>query len=582
MPERLALALAAAAALLIPLVLSDYAMSLVDSILVSALVVLGLVLLTGATGLTSLGQAGFVGIGAYMSGWLTTAYGVSPWAALPASLLASAAAAALVGFAALRMSGHFVALATLASGLSFFYLFGNAGFLGSYNGLTGIPAPTIAGIALSSDRAMYWLIAPILALAMWGVHNLLSSRTGRALRALRNGIVLAESMGADTTRLKLAAFVFAGTLAGLAGWLYAHLQGVINPSPFGVEPGIEYLFMAVIGGVSSVWGAVVGAATFTLLNRWLQGALPDLLGQGGNFTTPIFGLLMLLVLQRAQAGLWPALARLLRLRATRRMVTPHAMPRRAAAQPGAAVLDVHAARRTFGGLVAVDDVGFAVADGEIVGLLGPNGAGKSTLFNLISGVLPPSGGEITILGRRSETLGSRAVATLGVSRSFQHVRLVPEMSVLENVALGATLRGRRGMIAAACRLDAQEERTLLAEAAYQLDRVGMLDAADQPAGDLSLGRQRLLEIARALAADPRLLLLDEPAAGLRRPEKKELSALLRRLRDDMAILVVEHDMEFMMETADRLVAMQHGRKIAEGLPLDVQRDAQVRVAYLGA
>ncbi len=583
MSERLGIGFACLLGLLLPFALGGYSMSLVDNILISALVVLGLVLLTGATGLTSLGQAGFVGVGAYATGWLTTAFGLSPWLTLPLSVIAAALASAVVGAAALRMSGHFVALATLASGLSLFYLFGNADFLGGYNGLPGIPPLTLLGIDLSSDRSMYWLIAPSLAVAMAMVHNLLDSRSGRALRALRHGTLLVESMGADAAQLKFAAFIVAGVLAGLAGWLYAHLERVINPSPFGVEPGIEYLFMAVIGGVSSVWGALIGAAVFILLNHWLQGVLPALLGQSGDFTAPVFGILMLVILQNARGGVWPTLSARLRLRSGRHRVTQWQMPPRLRSRGSEVLLDVRDASRRFGGLLAVDGIGFSLAAGEIVGLLGPNGAGKSTLFNLVTGVLPANGGEISILGHRTERLRSRAIAKLGVSRSFQHVRLVPDMTVLENAALGATLRGRRGLFAAACRLNAWEERSLLAEAAYELERVGLLDLAGELAGSLPLGQQRLLEIARALAADPVLLLLDEPAAGLRRPEKRELSMLLRRLcADGMAILIVEHDMEFIQSVADRLVVMQHGRKIAEGDPRTVQQDTQVRLAYLGA
>jgi branched-chain amino acid transport system permease protein len=246
------------------------------------------------------------------------------------------------------------------------------------------------------------------------------------------------------------------------------------------------------------------------------------------------------------------------------------------------LLQIDNARKQFGGVIAVNDVSFDVQAREIVALIGPNGAGKSTTFNLITGVLPSSGGSISVLGRNIDNAPPQEVAKLGIARTFQHVKLVPDMSVLENVAIGAHLRGQAGAISSMFRLDRSDEAKLLAEAARQIERVGLADQIDQLAGSLSLGQQRIVEIARALCVDPILLLLDEPAAGLRHMEKQQLAGLLRQLRDGgMSVLLVEHDMGFVMDLADRIVVLDFGTKIAEGTPEAIKTNPEVIRAYLG-
>ncbi len=239
-------------------------------------------------------------------------------------------------------------------------------------------------------------------------------------------------------------------------------------------------------------------------------------------------------------------------------------------------------RKTFGGLLAVSDLSFCMNSGEILGLIGPNGAGKSTVFNLVTRVLPPTGGVVNFRGERIDTLSARAIAMRGMARTFQQVHLLPSMSVLENVAIGAHQRGEKGVVSAALRLERSEEAKLLAEAARQLERVGLGASIHEQAGNLALGQQRILEIARALCADPVLLLLDEPAAGLRYREKRSLSELLRKLKSEgMSVLLVEHDMDFVMKLVDRLVVMEFGEKLAEGLPQEIQANPAVLEAYLG-
>ena len=547
------------------------------------LVVIGLVLVTGVAGLTSFGQAAFVGLGAYTAAYLTSVHAVSPWFTLWIGLAITGAAALLLGWITLRMSGHYLPLATIAWGLSLYYLLGNIDALGKYDGLLGIPAITFFGITLNTGRSFFYLLWALVVLAAIAVTHLLDSRTGRALRAVKGGSTMAEAMGVNTFRIKVTAFVIAALLASISGWLFAHFQRTVNPSPFGLNMGIEYLFMAVIGGVGHVWGALVGAGVVKILEDQLQVWLPRLLGSSGNYEIIVFGVLLVLVLQYARDGLWAFVeARLPRLRRVVDWADAPALPERARPAHGEVVLDVHAARKEFGGLVAVNDVSFQVCAGEIVGLIGPNGAGKSTTFNLVTGVTPATRGELRFRGQRIDGLASREIARRGVSRTFQHVKMIAGMTVLENVALGAHLRGRHGVAAALLRLDRAEERRLLREAERQLQRIGMADSMHELAGNLALGPQRLMEIARALCADPALLLLDEPAAGLRHKEKQALGDVLRQLRrEGLSILLVEHDMDLVMGLTDRIVVMEFGTKLIEGTPQEVQASPSVRAAYLG-
>jgi branched-chain amino acid transport system permease protein len=563
-----------------------YWITLLNYIGLAAMVAIGLVVLTGVGGMTSLGQAMFVGTGAYTTAILTTRYGVSPWVTLPAAILITAVAAWFIGVITLRLSGHYLPLGTLAWNVSLYYTFGNLDFFGRHDGIADIPPLWAFGYSLADGWRIYYLIWILVALMVIATRNLLASRAGRAIRALRGGVTAAQSFGVDTARAKVTAFVYAAVLAAISGWLYAHMQRAVNPTPFNLEASIEYLLMAVIGGAGSVWGAILGAGLVGIIKDQLQDYLPRLIGMAGNFETIAFGLILILILQTAREGLWPLLAGLVTRRwpvpAPRRPAAP-ALPQRPVPPRGERLLEVAALRKSFGGLVAVRDVSFTLDAGEIVGLIGPNGAGKSTTFNLVTGVAAPSGGEVCFRGSRVVGLQPRRVARDGVGRTFQHVKLVPQMSVIENVAIGAHLRGRAGALEGILRLDRAEEARIFGEARRQLERVGLGEHLYRPATSLALGQQRIVEIARALSLDPVLLLLDEPAAGLRHREKEALADLLRRLQaEGMSILLVEHDMDFVMGVTDRLVVMDFGTKIAEGVPDRVRADPVVVEAYLGS
>jgi branched-chain amino acid transport system permease protein len=581
---HIAAILAVAFIAIAPALLQPFSITLLNYIGVYAVAALGLVLLTGCGGLTSFGQAAFVGIGAYATAWYTAVHGGSPWIGLVLALAFTGLVAAVLGAATLRLGGHFLPLSTIAWGIAIFFLFGNIDALGRYSGLSGIPALSLGPLSLAGTTANYFFIWAVLGGVLLLCRNLLDSRQGRAIRSLRGGIAMAESLGIGFFRMRLAVFVIAGLLAGLSGWLYAHLQRYVSPAPFDIRPGIELLLMALVGGAGHISGAVVGATIVVLLKNILQDVLPSITRYSAQLEVVLFGILFVVLLQKARAGIVPMLRRW-PPRTDPEKPAPGAppLPRRVLpASTGEALLRIEGVTRKFGALVAVNDVSFEVRAHEVLALIGPNGAGKSTLLDLVTGALKPNAGRIVFLGDDITHLPPRRIAASGLARTFQHVRLRPDMILLENVLLGTYCRTRARALAGAFRLDRAEEQSARGEALRQLDRVGLAGRFGELAGNLPLGQQRLLEVARALAADPVLVVLDEPAAGLRRLEKKTLADLLRTLRSEgTTIVLVEHDMEFVMSLVDRIVVMDFGIKLAEGLPAQIRADARVQEAYLG-
>jgi branched-chain amino acid transport system permease protein len=568
-------------------VLNDYHIYLLSQICLAGIVALGLVLMSGVAGLASFSQAAFVGIAAYATSVGTVTFGLSPWVTLWIAFAIVAVVALVAGVVTVGLSGHYLPLCTLAWALSIYNIFGNVDGLGRFEGIGNIPPLTILGKAVQGPLAPLLTGSLFLCLLVlsW---NLLDSRIGRALRTLSLGRQMPECMGIATGRLRLTIFVLAALFAALSGWLYAHIQRFVNPTPFGLDSGVEYMFMALLGGASSLWGALIGSFLLTAAKEGLKQTLPDLFAHAGDFDIVIFSAGLILLMQWAPRGLtaWWA-ERWVKPKGNRPRkaideTAAERLPRRALLERGNAVLTVDGVGKRFGGLIANEDISLTLHAGEVLAVIGPNGAGKSTLFNLLSGVERADSGAISLAGERVERRSAREIANLGLARTFQHVKLPAGISVLENIAVGAHRRGRAGWLRAMLRLNAREEQSLLAEAARQGKACGLGDRLQEQAGGLPLGLQRIVEVARALAGDPAALLLDEPAAGLRAGEKESLSRLLVDLRArGLAILVVEHDMDFVMNLADRIVVINFGRVLAVGTPQEIQNNPDVLQAYLG-
>jgi len=558
---------------------------------IDAVAAIGLSVLLGNVAQISIGQAGFFGLGAYTLGYLSTTAtwpaGIPLWAQFFAETalgtLLAAVFGVVLGFIALRFRGHYLAMATLAFGLIVVGAAKIVPGLGGAGGIPNIPYPQFGTLAISGAAA-YWYAWGMAALAATMTFNLLRGRTGRAFEAVRNDELAAEAVGVPTRRVKIAAFAYAGALAGFAGTFYAAFLGVIDPNAIGVNLSIDLLLMVVIGGAGGVSGAVLGATILGITNVYGH----DL----ENWRPVIYGVLVIVISIAFPRGLVGLLGRPRRTLATAQDVSadvPAAPAPAVAASRGESGgappwLRVTGVGKRFGGLVAVDDVSFTLENGSLTSLIGPNGAGKTTLFNTICGVSRPTTGSVEIGGTDVTGRQSHRIAALGVGRSFQNARLFGDMTVLENVLVGA-YRTENATFASdllALPLSRRSGRAAVERARAALVRLDLERISGVRARDLAFGDRRRVEMARALVARPGLLLLDEPAAGLNASERARLRDDLLGLRaDGTTVLLVEHDMRLVMAISDRVMVLEFGRMIADGRAAVVRDDPRVVAAYLG-
>jgi branched-chain amino acid transport system permease protein len=568
--------------------------------LIYSLAALGLALLMGLAGQVSLGHAGFFAIGAYTQAVLVTEYDVGGLLASVAAVAVTMAVALAVGVPLLRLRGHYLALATLGFGIIVTVLAAESTFLGATSGIFGIPKPEFNGRTYNSTTEYFLLLVPVVLLALLLARNVVESRIGRALGAVNDSEVAAETLGVDTFRLRLQVFVLSAAYASVAGTAFAHWLGVVNPNAANFPLSVSFLLMAVLGGLGTVYGAVIGAFAVEGLDDGLRRLIPELVpGAVGEVQLIGFGILLTTIMIFLPGGLHQLWTMVRRRLSGSDLEDGGAPPPAGDAAPapdegpllsragrpaaGTPLLQVSGLTKRFGGVTAVDDLDLTVHAGEMVALIGPNGAGKTTAFNMISGAVVPSAGTVTMAGTRVEGRKPHVFARAGATRTFQNLQIFGSSTVLGNVMVGRHLRSRTGLLGAALVLPGRrEERALEASARELLDLLGLAPDADRLAADLPFGRQRLVEIARALALEPDLLLLDEPMAGLSGAERRDLARLLRRLRaGGMAIVLVEHDVEAVLALADRVAVLEDGVRIALGTPEQVRHDPAVVAAYLG-
>jgi len=576
--------LAAVVALSLPYVLNGYLIYVVDIAIIFMLLALGLCLSLGIAGQINLGQIAFFGVAAYASGILTTQVGMGFWPAAVLAVLAAALAGLLVGIPALRVQSHYLGIVTLGLSLAFTALVGNLSIAGAAEGLLGLPVPSFPGVDLSSHFLYYYLELAVLVVVAPFAYFVVFTRFGRRLRAMRDDNLAAASTGVEVPLARMSSFALAGFFGGVAGVLYAGLVRYVSPPSFNTDTMFLLLAMVIIGGRFSLTGVLVGVVTLTVVR--------EVLVDYSTYAQLVYGALIVLMVVFAPTGLAGAPRRLKDLlhRGTREAAggtqpfVPSGTPNGSSARTGRPALEVDGLSKRFRGVQALDQVTLTVEEGEIRGIVGPNGSGKTTLFNTVSGLYTANAGAVRLFGRDVTNAKPYDLSHLGVARTFQNLRLFGRLSVRDNILVGLDrTRMRWAWRYVAWPIGVlRSERELRLGAREILAQYGLTAVADAVPGELPYGTQRRVEIARAMASSPRLLLLDEPAAGLNAQETQQLAEIVRDVRSrGTTVILIEHNMGLVMSLCDRVTVLANGVVIADDVPEVVANSPRVIEAYLG-
>ena len=575
---------------LVPLLVANtFQLRVVMLFLIYTLVALGLNLLVGLVGLVSLGQAGLYALGAYTVAILATRTGAGFVPAMLGAIAVTAIAGVALAYPTVRVRGVYLAVVTIAFGLIVQNIAVDwRGLTGGTLGISNVPRIDLGAGPLST-RDLYWLIAAITFVGFVVHHNLMHSRVGRAMRAVAQSETAVRALGIVPIRQRVLAFVLSSVYAGIAGGLYAYLNRYVNPDTFSFSDSIRFLLMVILGGAGTTFGPLLGAGILT----WI----PNLLQAFGKWQLFAYGALLALVIFFLPKGIAGSIHDLWsRLRYGRAQSTREAgsWPRPSAdidallkveARIGGPVLQTRELTIRFGGLSAVSGVSLDIERATVHAIIGPNGAGKTTMLNALSGFYAPTEGSVTLLQDEVSGRSSDQIARSGLTRTFQNTELFADMTVEENILIGFHARSSSGLLSTLFRLPSfhREARLQRERAALLLDYVGLSAYRDETAGNLAFGHQRRLEIARALAMSPEILLLDEPAAGLTHAEIDELVALIRDLkRLGLTVVLVEHHVDMIMAVSDHVTVLDYGEVIASGSPAAVRDDPKVIEAYFGA